>query len=309
MFDLEGRGPKPAYEGRNVIVIDRIQIRMIVGRRVKQIFRARAEVVAGQVQVNFGVVPGLVQERHAPAVIERLAVFLLAEGVVYVAIVVVIVEARPHRKLIVNQRARQDHLVVPGVVSTELGRRLVLHGRRRFFGDVLDGTADIGPAVQGTLRALQDFDPLDVARPDDLSFEQLYVVHIEADALHDTEGADSPQGDVRTIVVALDDMQVRHQRADVVDLRHMSLHDRRVADGYDRRGDIAQILTALAGGDENLRQFLAGLAWLALVRRGQACLSLVIRGRRRQTDPAEDSHHRSTKGECPNQARSPRRSR
>jgi hypothetical protein len=72
-----------------------------------------------------------------------------------------------------------------------------LPGRSRILGNVFDGTADIGAAVQRALRTLQHFDALDVDGPHRLAFELLHVVGVEADTLHHFERAYAAHGDGR----------------------------------------------------------------------------------------------------------------
>src|SRR5450631_415960 len=183
------------------------------------------------------------------------AIVELVDGVVDIAVVGVVVHAGAYADLVVD-RSGDYGLIIARGIGAEFDSRLVLPGAGGVLGHVLDGPADIGATKQGAHRALQYLDAFDVNRPCDLPFKNLHVVDIKANTRDEAKTADAPQHHIRRVVVRLVDVEIRHQRAQVVELSEVRLGDGRGRDGGDRRGDVSEIFTTLSRGDNDFSDAL-----------------------------------------------------
>ena len=259
LIDLQRRREYLAEERRTEIVVDRVLVLIggirrgesrIFGHAVQQVLVLRTVVVAIEGQPNFGRRLRFIDERETCATVVALAVRRIVVGVVDVAIVVIVVGAQAHAEL-VGDRPRQHRGEIPGAVLAELDGALILPGRGRILGHILDRAADVGATVQRALRALQDLDARNVVGPYGLTFEQLHVVRVKPNALHHFERAHTAYRHGRRVVVRLEQVEVRDHPADVIELRDVRFLDDRIGNGGNRSRDVEQILTALACGDDD----------------------------------------------------------
>src|SRR5450631_1735220 len=181
------------------------------------------------------------------------AIVELVDGVVDIAVVGVVVHAGAYAYR-VAERTGDYGLIIARGIGAEFDSRLILPGAGGVLGHVLDGPADIGATKQGAHRALQYLDAFYVNRPCDLPFKNLHVVDVKADTRDEAKAADAPQHHIRRVIVRLVDIEIRHQRAQVVELSDVCVLDSRGRNGGDRRRDVPEILGTFSCRDDNFNE-------------------------------------------------------
>ena len=195
--------------------------------------------------------------------------------IVEIARIIALERDQPHRQLVPHQR-HVDHRL-GGVVeiarrilgrADEAGRGRVDLRRVGDIGDIVDQPAQRRGTEQRALRAAQHLDPLQVERIDvgnadrEARLHQRHFVQIIADrglALFMIGGggdaADHHFGNAGLIIVEDDAGQPGDIVRQAVGVHFLELFAR---DRADRQGDLANILVALAGGDDDRAIVLAG---------------------------------------------------